>query len=479
MSAGTNVAIRNGTISIPSGTSGGNIKFINVYGGRIEGVTVERPFDDPGIAVERSAAVHVEGNRIRWGQAIGAAGNGNAVEINERSQDIVFRGNVVEGCSEVAVQTGSRSVMIEGNTDIGAASSAYNTHGTACEDVTIRDNILLHAVGPGIAVGQSNTLYPDQRVLVEGNLVYNCGVNGISVAGSAGSEIRGVTIRGNRIHRFAAVSTGRGIVVSRATDVTIEGNDLIGHHPDAAAMVQISASTNVRVRFNSMRTGPNTYGVQITNATGACDSITVEGNDIAGLSSSNIRMDGATHTNVWVLRNKADDNTLTVTSGATLSGNIWGAMYDASISSDGRVVNPGYAFQSEVSLGFYRSATSTIDQSYGTFRAPELWGSGLSIGGTGTVIPAISSTSSLIAAFVVQGSSSSFTIVTWAAAKANDIIMVTPTSLNGAVSSLSSGIVAHSHCTQNGQVELRLSNVSTLAQNVSTKTWFFTRITPF
>jgi hypothetical protein len=112
-----------------------------------------------------------------------------------------------------------------------------------------------------------------------------------------------------------------------------------------------------------------------------------------------------------------------------------------------------------------------------------LWAtSGLSVGdGTvgGTRIPGISSTSSLVAAFVVNGSSSSFTIITWAAVRANDQILVTPTSLNGAVSSLSSGIAAHSHCTQNGQVELRLSNVSTLAQNVSTKTWFFTRISPF
>jgi hypothetical protein len=105
--------------------------------------------------------------------------------------------------------------------------------------------------------------------------------------------------------------------------------------------------------------------------------------------------------------------------------------------------------------------------------------SGLSIGIGGTIIPAISSTSSLIAPFVVQGSSSSFTVVTWAAAKANDVIIVTPTSLNGNVSSLSSGIVLHSHCTQNGQVELRVSNCSTLAQNVSQRTYFFVRITPF
>lgn len=109
-------------------------------------------------------------------------------------------------------------------------------------------------------------------------------------------------------------------------------------------------------------------------------------------------------------------------------------------------------------------------------------GSFISIGGggaSGSAIRGISSTSSLIGAFVVQGSASSFTVIAWTQARANDIILATPTSLSGAVSSLSSGIVVHSHCTQNGQVELRLSNVSTLAQNVSSKTWYLTRITPF
>lgn len=37
--------------------------------------------------------------------------------------------------------------------------------------------------------------------------------------------------------------------------------------------------------------------------------------------------------------------------------------------SDGSVLLPGYAFSSETSLGFYRSAASTIYQSYGTFGA--------------------------------------------------------------------------------------------------------------
>ena len=105
----------------------------------------------------------------------------------------------------------------------------------------------------------------------------------------------------------------------------------------------------------------------------------------------------------------------------------------------------------------------------------ELWASTVSFGGqamgangAGLVI----STASLVAPFVVQGSASSFTVVTWAAVAPGDLISVFPLP-GGAVSSISSGLVAHSHVTQAGQVEFRLSNVSTLVQNQSTRTWVF------
>lgn len=106
-----------------------------------------------------------------------------------------------------------------------------------------------------------------------------------------------------------------------------------------------------------------------------------------------------------------------------------------------------------------------------------IWGSSLSIGGGGTAIPAISSISSLVGAFVVQGSASSFTGIAWPAAKVGDIILVG--NIITAASSISSGLVPHSHVTVNGQIEFRLSNVSTLAQNQSAQSWVFVRISPF
>lgn len=123
--------------------------------------------------------------------------------------------------------------------------------------------------------------------------------------------------------------------------------------------------------------------------------------------------------------------------------------------------------------------SSSAFSSAGTVKSADVWTSRLSVGGTsgytGTVIQAISTTSAAMPAMVVQGSASSFTIFVWPAVRANDWIGVT-VGAGGGVSSLSSGLVFHSHSTQNGQCEVRISNVSTLVQNQSAQTLFFYRI---
>lgn len=173
-----------------------------------------------------------------------------------------------------------------------------------------------------------------------------------------------------------------------------------------------------------------------------------------------------------------------------------------SVGTVGTTLSPSYVWNSEISLGLYRSKASHIALSYGTlesnisssnitvanfsassFRATNTFNasSGISVGSsgnTGSLIPAISSMSSLVGAFIVQGSASSFTGIAWPAAKVGDVIMVSPFQ-SGAASSVSSGLVPWSHVTVAGQVELRLSNVSTLVQNQSAQTWVFLRVTPF
>ena len=168
----------------------------------------------------------------------------------------------------------------------------------------------------------------------------------------------------------------------------------------------------------------------------------------------------------------------------------------------GTALSPVMAF-SDISLGWYSSASSTVALSYGTLSVINsitsfsvastfssigsilggtVWSnSGISVGSssnTGSLIPAISSLSSLVGAFVVAGSASSFTGIAWPAAKVGDIILTAPF-IGAGASSVSSGLVPWSHVTVAGQIEFRLSNVSTLVQNQSSQSWVFTRISPF
>lgn len=91
--------------------------------------------------------------------------------------------------------------------------------------------------------------------------------------------------------------------------------------------------------------------------------------------------------------------------------------------------------------------------------------------GSGAAPTRISATSFNVVAQVVQGSASSFTVcATVAEVKKGDILIPNPFGGAG-VSSISSGLVWTSHCTQDGQFEFRYSNVSTLAQNQSAQTF--------
>src|SRR3990167_7432664 len=95
---------------------------------------------------------------------------------------------------------------------------------------------------------------------------------------------------------------------------------------------------------------------------------------------------------------------------------------------------------SNISLNDSQLLTSRVS-STDSVLANAIWGSTVSIGGFN--LPTISSISSLIAAFVVQGSASSFTVVTFAGAAVGDIIL-TGVYGNTALSSISSGLIPHS-----------------------------------
>lgn len=157
-----------------------------------------------------------------------------------------------------------------------------------------------------------------------------------------------------------------------------------------------------------------------------------------------------------------------ISTGTTVESNLslTGQLFASNISSVGTIIAP-QVWASQFSGSNLSSG--------GTLQGNAIWASSISVGGF--TQPTISSTSSLVAAFVVQGSASSFTVVTWAAAKVGDVISVGVFG-GAAASSISSGLVPHSHVTQAGQIEFRLSNASTLVQNQSSQSWVFIRLSP-
>ena len=183
-----------------------------------------------------------------------------------------------------------------------------------------------------------------------------------------------------------------------------------------------------------------------------------------------------------------------------MAGDIYGVTVVGAISAQSAGVSrsPSITFESERSLGFYRSAASEIALSYGTFASRlSAIGSvalaGATVAGdstysgsvtvadsgyTGTELKAFSAASCAMPAMVVQGSASSFTIFVWPAVRQGDIVQATVGTGVG-ISSLSSGLVLHSHCTVAGQAELRISNVSTLVQNQSAQTLYWYRWSAF
>lgn len=118
-----------------------------------------------------------------------------------------------------------------------------------------------------------------------------------------------------------------------------------------------------------------------------------------------------------------------------------------------------------------------------TIQGNAIWGSTASFGATpviaGVVTPSFATTEMLVPAHTVQGSASSFTVGVWSAVLPGDIVLPSIGSGNAGVSSLSSGLVMHSHVTIGGQFEFRYSNVSTLAQAQSAQSIVFLRIRPF
>lgn len=121
--------------------------------------------------------------------------------------------------------------------------------------------------------------------------------------------------------------------------------------------------------------------------------------------------------------------------------------------------------------------TASRVSSSATIQGNAIWASSFSVGG-GQIV-GFSTLSVLIPAQVVQGSASSFTVGVWSGLQLGDVIITSVAAGDGTASSLSSGLVPHSHVTATGRYEFRYSNVSTLVQNQSAKSFNLVAIRPF
>ena len=367
ISRSTGIVVRNGTIRLDSGTSGGAIWGHLLYNPVFENVSVQGAFDDAAFLFERTAGVIVRGCRVNEGfNPTTASGLGNGIEFEESSHHGLVTGCLIRD-ADIGITAGSRSryITMSDNHVLGG-QTAYDVHGQGCAFITITDNTAHGPVEAGVAVGQSSARSGDRNILVANNHLAYCGSNGISVAGSALSEPLGVTIEGNRIWQASQVIANRsGIAVSRAQQVVLRGNDIWEMPTQGSAGITISAATDVLVQGNSIRSLPNQFGINLTDGTGTNGSVRCIGNDFRDVSGANFRFFGV-NTDCWVLRNTADDATNTFVSGVTVEGNQFGGRWDSSMATDGLAVSPAYTFQSEVSLGWYRSGVSTMAPSYGT-----------------------------------------------------------------------------------------------------------------
>jgi hypothetical protein len=209
--------------------------------------------------------------------------------------------------------------------------------------------------------------------------------------------------------------------------------------------------------------------------------ISVSTNNVTGVWTSGISTNNAQGLgSTWTISRISSALSILATevwsSGFSAKASIASLSYTSS-SRTGMAVefwSSGFSAKASICSNSYTSSSRSV-------MGVGLWGSGLSIGNAtagGTLITAFSSHSSRVAAFVVNGSSSSFTRIAWTGVQPGDII-ITGILPDAAQSSLSSGLVLHSHCTVANFIEMRLSNVSTLVQNQSIKTYLFVRVSPY
>lgn len=228
-----------------------------------------------------------------------------------------------------------------------------------CDYLTIMSNTVSECSDSGILISDSaGVAIAHNSVVSNGNVVTQFGIDCTS-----GSTCTDVAIRGNTVYQ----NSGGGIFLQQVVRAVVDGNTCINNGNSSGGTNNLSSgiicqgagargpSGIVTNNFctDTRAAGAKTqrFGIANNNSGG---TLLVAHNAVSGNSGVGMTFSGTLVAQVF-------GNTDFETSTAALG---W---MSPSAFTDGTTLAPGLGFASEQSLGLWRSAASTIKQSYGTF----------------------------------------------------------------------------------------------------------------
>ncbi len=312
---------------VAGGNVGGGVYLQYAVGCAVRSCRFKGAGGDAAVGFDTVAFSGVEGCDFEDGQNLSGGGYGYGISFNEATHHCIARGNTSRNIREHTFTNRTRLCAFVGNAMSGHFDTGFNTHGAGVSDCVVANNVVDGTqTGNGIAVGYGTNTGVDTRIEIVGNTIRGVSGNGISVVGSGAINPSNIKVIGNQIHMVGlAGGSFAGVYSTNSIDLRVEGNTIYGANDAGAANgVFAGNAAGVAVVGNRIRSIGNGYGITLdTVATGL-----VQGNDIAGASSFNVRGLGAS-TNVIVRDNVADDTSVSIpASGWASSGNSWDRWFE-------------------------------------------------------------------------------------------------------------------------------------------------------
>lgn len=342
-----------------------------------------------------NANVSVVGNSVM-------SSNDNSIRVNPASggrfddnRYITISGNVVDRSVRDGCRFNGVFMNISGNVFKNAGQRGIKAD--MCRSSLIANNVIDSPTQQGIYLEialESELSGAHQDVSIIGNSVTSAGQEGIRLDGSGWTGNSTATYAKNILiaNNVVAHNAAGGILWQDGDDGTIAYNVVVENanvnSGSNKAGIQISNSSNLSVGLGIRVIGNRCYDqrpsgkiqdqgiiVTNTNATGILANVILDGNDVSDTQNKGISIDGAA---TGLIRPVVIANTRAVNCPTPVNSRSSDILYSIILSSgsapiftwstmtDGSAVQPAMGFNSEDSLGWYRSGASTLALSYGT-----------------------------------------------------------------------------------------------------------------